>query len=189
MICAFFSLHIACAISRPDEDISSLPWRSSANGGINSLYCYLRANKVSCRYADLLREQAMEVRTGPATAATLVRVAMNHGFPLQPVLLTMDELRSCAMPVVVHIDGESPEAGKFLLVLGEAQNRIAYVNGPTASIQMMDRADFRRVWSGIALLPARNRRQYAVLGTVGFSVGLILSLVLRSIQFRKLIKT
>jgi ABC-type bacteriocin/lantibiotic exporter with double-glycine peptidase domain len=153
------------------------PWRCSTNGGINALYCYLRINQVRCEYSDLLREQPGDGSVH--SVATLAQLASAHGLPLQPVSLTWNELSHCSMPVVVHMDGESPEAGAFLLLLGATDNSIDYVNGPTATIHKMSRADFCRVWSGIALLPLTPVERPVLLYAIGCGIGLAGSALFR----------
>jgi ABC-type bacteriocin/lantibiotic exporter with double-glycine peptidase domain len=154
-------------------------WRCASNGGINALYCYLSVNGVSCKYADLLREQKKEVKNRQHTALTLVHLAAKYGLPLQTVSITENELSLCTFPVIVHMDGESPEAGAFLLILTMSDKAVDYVNGPSATIHEMTRENFRRVWSGIALLPVTRRWEYLIFCLIGFVVGLVLSLVVR----------
>jgi ABC-type bacteriocin/lantibiotic exporter with double-glycine peptidase domain len=171
-------LGVASTIAARGDDALSHPWRSAANGGVNVLFCYLRAHGVACEYPELLREQAEE--EGPThTAATLSRLAAKSGLPLQPALLTMDELSSCPLPVIVHMDGESPEAGAFLLILAMTTKSIDYMNGPTATVHSMECNDFRRIWSGIALLPLTSRRRDVALCAAGFCAGVILTLAFR----------
>ena len=48
------------------------------------------------------------------------------------------------------------------------------MNGPTATVTEMSVEDFRRVWSGIALLPVAHGPRRAVLCLVLFAAGLAL---------------
>jgi len=170
---------ISATSARAELEQPFHPWRCPANGGINALYCYLRINGVSCPYSELLREQEEQKGTRVHTAATLVQIAARKGLPLQSVSLTMDELLSCSLPVIIHMDGESPEAGAFMLVFAASDYAVDYVNGPSTEIHEMDREDFRRVWSGIALVPKTDPRHYAVCGVIGISIGLSLPMAFR----------
>ncbi|MEK7677236.1 MAG: cysteine peptidase family C39 domain-containing protein [Verrucomicrobiota bacterium] len=134
---------------------------------------------MTCEYSDLVRKQSDEAASGPCSAATLAHLAATSGLPLQPVSLTMAELRACAKPAIVHMDGETPEAGAFLLMLSISDKQIYFVDGPSASMNSMASEDFRRVWSGIVLLPATNRKKDVVFCAIGFSAGLILPLVIQ----------
>lgn len=176
----FASLFLCVAFTITTRAVDPLfrPWRSPANGGVNVLYCYLLAHGVPCDYSNLLKEQAEEVGTGQHTVATLAHLAAKNGLPLQPISLTMNELLSCAQPVIVHMDGESPEAGAFLLILSITDKSMHYLNGPSVSIHRIGLDDFRRVWSGVALLPKTSRRQDVVFAMIGFSIGIILTLAL-----------
>ena len=158
------------------------PWRCSANGGINALYCYLRVHQVNCDYASLVKEQSIEVGAAPCSALTLVHLAAKNGLSLQAVSLTMDELYSCAKPVIVHMDGETPEIGAFLMILSNNDTTIYFVNGPSATIQALTKEDFRRVWSGIALLPKADRKKDTIFGIIGFSAGLFCPLIIQRVR-------
>jgi ABC-type bacteriocin/lantibiotic exporter with double-glycine peptidase domain len=167
------------------QDLSS--WRSPEGGGINALYCYLRVNGVKCDYTDLLRELKSDSTT-TYSAITLAHLAAKHGFPLRAVSLTVDELRSCPRPVIVHIDGESPEAGAFLLVFAMPRGSVDYMNGPSATIQKMSNEDFRRVWSGVVLLPEVDKKWNLVFYGGGFCLALFSVILLRSLC-RKILPT
>jgi predicted double-glycine peptidase len=171
----FMLFTIQAELFASDDKMSNLPWRSPANGGINVLYCYLTVNGVPCKYTELLKQQ-ISVQAGSQTAGTLARLAAINGLALQPDLLTFNQLFKCAMPVIVHIDGKSPESGAFILLIGIDTNLVSFLNGPSATIEQMTREDFRRVWSGIALLPESNRRQNVILFVIGIVVGFALPL-------------
>lgn len=172
---AFLILTSASTASIDGREISFKPWRSPANGGINVLYCYLRVNGISCEYSDLIKEQSSESEAKRHTVSTLAKIASSKGLPLRPFSLTMDELNSCAKPVIVHMDGETPDAGAFLLLIN-MNDEVYFINGPSATLQSMSRENFRRVWSGIALLPVPNRKRESFWGIAGVCIGVIIFL-------------
>lgn len=163
---------------------SSQVWRCPANGGINVLYCYLRANGIACEYSRLVKDQMGEAKTRQ-TAAVLARVATRNGLPMRPFLLTIDQLWSCPKPVIVHIDGETPEAGAFLLLMSITKQSVFFVNGPSASIQSVSREDFRRIWSGIAVLPVTPRTNNVAFCAAGLIGGLMFAGIIRFIRRRR----
>ena len=158
------------------------PWRCPANGGVNVLYCYLQVNGIECRYSGLVQEQSGSTETH--TVASLAELARKSGIPLRPVSLTMDELTKCARPVIVHMDGTSPEQGAFLLILSMTDDSIHYINGPSATMHHMARDSFRRIWSGAALLPKTNRWKDVGWGSLGFGVGFVALLLCRLRSWR-----
>jgi hypothetical protein len=164
--------------AKPEPLISpSLGWRNAANGGINVLYCYLGVNKVRLDYKQLREQRFREFGTNTDTALTLARLATEQGLPLRPFSLTMQELRSCAKPVIVHMDGETPEAGAFLLVFDVVKDKVYYVNGPSVSVHVISVEDFRRAWSGVALLPSTSGKKQAVFSLAGLALGFIFVLL------------
>jgi ABC-type bacteriocin/lantibiotic exporter with double-glycine peptidase domain len=150
-------------------------WRCPANGGVNIIYCYLRINRIPCDYSNLLRNQKEILGNGEFTALTMEQLAAKNGLPLKTVALTLKDLKTCSLPVIVHIDGESPQAGAFLLLFGISDHDVAFMYGPSASIRSMDLESFKRVWSGTALLPSKDHyKQNITLLIFGFGIGLVL---------------
>ena len=86
----------------------------------------------------------------------------------------MDELRSCPKPVIVHMDGTSPDEGAFLLIIRLTDHHVLYMNGPSGTLDMMSAKDFRRVWSGAALLPKPEAANGVMISIVAFLAGLAL---------------
>lgn len=127
-------------------------WRCAANGGINVLYCYLLSADVRCSYAELLEDQAAASGSGVYSVSTLSHLADTHGVRLRAVWLNMDELRSCPKPLIVHMDGETPQMGAFLLLIKLTSHNVLYMNGPSATVHEMPLETFCRAWSGAALV-------------------------------------
>lgn len=166
---------VFCDMVHAEPEVPSDYWRNQRNGAINVLYCYLRVNSSACTYSSLLQDQA----TLPTrqTATSLAQLASMQGFALSPYSLSMKQLELCAFPVIVHVDGDGPEVGAFFLLLSVTDKAVIYINGPSASVQSMSREDFRRVWSGIALLQSTNRQKAVIFSGLGFGFGLTLPLL------------
>jgi ABC-type bacteriocin/lantibiotic exporter with double-glycine peptidase domain len=150
-------------------------WRCPTNGGINVLYCYLRINGIPCSYSNLLRSQEEILDNREFTALTMEQLAAKNSRPLEAVSLNMGDLKSCSLPVIVHMDGESPQAGAFLLLFGISDREVDFMYGPSASIRNMDPESFMRVWSGTALLPAKEHHLQEIIPFIfGLGIGLVL---------------
>jgi hypothetical protein len=150
-------------------------WRDQRSGGINALYCYLRLHGAKVEFKEFHQKHLSALGTNEENVLTLCRLAEEYGVALKPYTLTVDELRRSSMPLVVHMDGETPDTGAFLLLFQIDGNRMYFMNGPSASIHSMMLEDFRRVWSGIALLPLSGRRSEMLLGGLGLVAGLFTS--------------
>ena len=145
------------------------------------MFCYLREHGVLCDYNQLLTG-SRDSKGAPNTASKLIQIAREHDIDLCPVRLTMRELYSCQLPIIVHIDGDTPESGAFLLVHSISDKSIAYMNGPTASLHAIDIESFRRIWSGIGLVPISHasNKWHAFAG--GACIGLVLFWVARVLR-------
>jgi len=174
---AFRELQIPVAFG---ETPQGTYWRCAANGGINALYCYLRVNDGNCDYSDLVKEQAQIVGSGMHTAATLVQLAAKHGAPLRPVSLTMSELSSCHFPIIVYLDSVNPGDGAFMLLFAMSSDAVDLINGPTCTVAEMTREEFRRVWSGFALIAPKREWGRLLLSISGFAIGCVVVIGFRT---------
>lgn len=165
--------------STPGEQDPVLFWRTPANGGVNVLFYFLSVHRIRCNYDDLVQDQAELGASKRHTPLTLISIADEYGVRLQPVLLSMDQLGSAPLPVIVRLDGNTPETGAFQLVIAVSKNTVVYINGPTATINELERAAFRRVWSGIALIPVATRGAEIRFGLCGLPLGIALVVAYR----------
>ncbi len=158
---------------------SPAPWRCVQNGGINVLYCYLGVIGKSCSYEQLVAEQNQITRTHSHDAKMLCLMAAKHGVQLRTVRLSIKDLDSVSMPVIVHVDGDTPDAGAFLLLLSVNNGLVYFMNGPSATFQSIDLEDFRRIWDGYALSPTFWSANSVTLAAVIIAVCILTGLLVR----------
>lgn|GEM_PF-3557524 len=162
----------ATAAPVDDLNIPRQVWRCPANGGINVLYCYLRINGFPCEYSDLIGARDREVGKGPYSAKTLVNIAAAQHLPLRAASLSMMEMDACPKPVIAYMTSETPDDGEFVLILSVTKMGVYYVSGPSAGIEMLSLENFRRGWSGIALLPTATHKRDMLGFAFGFGISL-----------------
>jgi hypothetical protein len=160
------------------EGSSEVKWRNPENGGINVLYCYSKIMGCDPSYASLRTERLKDSK--PFTSVTdLLSIADKTGMRLRAVNLNLDELSKVEMPIIVHMDGDTLDTVFFILILSVEDGKVYYMNGPSATITMMTRDDFRRVWSGIGLVPAEKMSRKFLGYLLGAAVGIICALLTR----------
>lgn len=138
------------------------PWRNPRFGGANALFIYMRVYGKHIDYDALRKESKQLLDTNKEESMFVLKeLAARHGFHLEAKKLTVDQLKASAKPILVHMDGETPEEGAFLLVLEMNANTVFLVNGTTATINSVSLEDFRRVWTGVALTRIRDSRKIA----------------------------
>jgi hypothetical protein len=98
---------------------------------------------------------------------------------LRVASLTMKELDSCQKPVIAYMTSDTPDDGGFILVVNTTDRVVFYIHGASVTMQSISREDFRRTWSGIALLPASGRMQNRTSFGLALSAGVILPLLIR----------
>jgi hypothetical protein len=126
-------------------------WRDARHGGLNALYVLIRLYGYQGRYEHLL---AMAPGSEPPnTLADLLSTAVKSGYALTARRLAPDDLGHVPLPAIVHVDGDDPAAGTFLLLLIVRDKELICFNGASATIVSISRERFLRSWSGICLYP------------------------------------
>jgi ABC-type bacteriocin/lantibiotic exporter with double-glycine peptidase domain len=126
-------------------------WRDAEHGGLNALYVLLRLRGFREPY-----ERCLVVAPNnkpPNSLSDLIATAKRLGYRLQSRRLSPDELEAVSLPVIVHLDGDDPSTGGFLLLLAVHKRDCLYMDGPSATINTMEREGFFRRWSGIVVYP------------------------------------
>jgi hypothetical protein len=152
--------------------------RAPANDGVNCLYAQLRL--LGYRDAYPVYRQRLPLAEGPVTIDALAAAARSLGYDMVPLQLTVDELARLSAPVIVHFEENSLERGRFHLFLGLAEDRAYLVDGTRVTVSSMPRDNFRRNWTGFALVnrPARAaapriRRAIAVTSFLLLGAGIV----------------
>jgi ABC-type bacteriocin/lantibiotic exporter with double-glycine peptidase domain len=91
------------------------------------------------------------------SAASLVSLAARCGVSLSVRKMTPTEVLRIGEPTIVHMDGPSPTEGYFILLVNITASHVYYVNGPTAAILTMSPEQFKRSWSGYAIVRGEAR--------------------------------
>jgi len=149
-------------------------WRRAENGGINVLYCFLQLNGRPVDYSVLEAEQKLLTGGGNHSARTLCELSALHGIALSTRAVTIADLKSIDRPAIVHVDGETLEAGTFLLLLRITGNKVYYIEGSTGSLTSRSREDFQRLWSGVVLVPTPPKSRQITCAILGAVVGVCL---------------
>jgi hypothetical protein len=165
-----FTVFVTLAFSNQDCRAADV-WRTLSNGGINVLYCYMRISGAAVTY-EALKQHVDKLGSQPESVSTLIAVAEKHGVHLRPMEMRLTDLARADLPVIVHVDGETPETGAFLLVLDITPLKLDFINGPSATIGSISRDEFQRVWSGVALVPKRSQIGNLAVCIVGVIIGL-----------------
>ena len=146
----------------------STSWRTAQRQGVNALFCYLRARDVECDYNDLVIKQTKLLENGAFSAKTLIQLAGHYGVTINAVSLTMNELNNIERPLIAFMTTDSIDNASFVLLLDAADDDIYYMDGKTGIIHSFTIEEFRRLWSGIALVStARQKRNWTIF-LVGF---------------------
>lgn len=135
--------------NKADEPDGQLVWRDADHGGLNVLYLFLRVHGWTGSYLDLMAKSP--TRDLPATLSDLKATARNCGWSVRGRRLSPADLYSLDLPAIIHVDGDSPGTGAFLLFLGINKTQVLYCDGPSATVQQLDRESFLRRWSGVVL--------------------------------------
>lgn len=140
------------AASEPSPGARDGPgeWRTMANDAVNCLYLQLAILGHRVDYARV--REAVFAKGGAVSIAALREAAGRCGLPVKIVRCSPDELRRMPKPVIVYMHG-TRTGGGFALLCGLDDERCDLISGATACIQEAEIDQFRRDWSGFALVP------------------------------------
>lgn len=179
LLFAFLPLNVVVSLIGSESEKSWKPWRTAANSGANVLFCFLRVHDVTCEYDELVRKLGGRDGDRAYSATDLVRLAGEKGVELEVVSLTMDELEASQKPVITYMYSEIPDDGGFVLVYNVTASEVLYIDGASATMQAISREDFRRIWSGIALIEPATRGSSWITFSSGLSVAVLGTLLVR----------
>jgi hypothetical protein len=133
-------------------------WRRSGYDGINSLYLQLKALGVPVRFETL--ENKLRKGSDPINLLDLKRAAQDCRARMAIRSCSLKVLATLPMPVIVLMEGMRGER-EFAILYQVDDRGCGIIDGSTACITEMGIDDFRRGWSGLALVPDLTRRLWA----------------------------
>ncbi len=137
-------------------------WRAPAADAINALDLYCKVIKhAACR--ETIAQSLPH--TQRVTIAQLAEAARARGVSLQAVRPPIASLETAAFPVIVHLLDDKEQNGGFYLLLSYNANQVEVVNAALATIEIIGADEFRRRWSGYALV--RDETELSSVGTAG----------------------
>jgi len=126
-------------------------YRKPANDGVNCLYLQLRALGYNERY-DAFRARLPDSGVS-LSLSELAQAGKRFGFRLVPLKLSLSELAQNTPAIVYFEEGGVGKGHYYLLVhIDEVNSAVAIVNGAYVTRNWMARDQFRRNWTGYALV-------------------------------------
>lgn len=136
------------------SNLNAMIWRDAQHGGLNCLLLLCNIHEHMIKYEDCLK--SIDKNSLPESAADILQFAKRIGFTLEARSVSPSELNSVRLPVIIHMDGDSPASGYFSVLVGRSPSRVSVFVGPTAVVISMDKELFLRRWSGVIMYPKRN---------------------------------
>ncbi|WP_417393243.1 cysteine peptidase family C39 domain-containing protein [Gimesia sp.] len=136
-----------------DINVNNVVWRSERVCGVNSLYFLLT---LSGHKADYLKLQDNLLKEKLVSLEDIRKSAESHGMPVCVTVLTPEELRSLATPVIVHLDNvdiSGSTQGHYVVIFETDVEGVHYLDGTTAESFHISWREFERAWSGYAVYP------------------------------------
>lgn len=171
------------------EDANRHPqivWRDSLHAGVNALFLYLRSLDRSVSYFELIEPH----RALPVSVADIVNLSQLTAFRCKARRISPVDLKEMSLPLIVHVDGDNPDLGSFLLVT-HIGDRVRYFECASMLLSDLNYESFLRQWSGVVIVEDRdnkiNARIYwlAFLGFgLAFSIRQIPIMCLRAISYK-----
>ncbi len=147
-------------------------WRTGAsdalNDAVNCLYLQLAIDGHPIDYGRV--REAVFAKGSAVSMVALREAAGRCGLPMKIVRCGPDELKRMPKPMIIYLYGRRT-GGRFALLYNLNDERCGLVTGSTVCIQQLEVDDFRRDWSGFALV--RDPRDGGWLSAIAGSLVLI----------------
>lgn len=156
-------------------------WRNEAHAGVNSLFLYLRTLDRPVCYSALNDQQGKL----PTSVAEILALSRRIGFPCVARRITPDDLKSMQLPVIVHVDGDDPSKGDFLVVT-HIEDRVQFFECSSLMLAELSRESFLRQWNGVVIFADDTRHRLMRFYCTAL-VGLGLGFSIRCFFFRYLV--
>jgi len=127
-------------------------WRVANRCGLNAVYLYLSLTGRPVGYGEL--EADIPITDKGSSLAELGRVAEKHGARSVIVKATPETLPTL-LPAIVHTEEQS-HGGHFVVVVKIENDQITLIDGTSGIVSTYSLAEFNKMWTGYALVPARD---------------------------------
>jgi hypothetical protein len=126
--------------------------RAAEYDAANCLYLQLRLLGFQDNY-DAFRAQ-LPADPASLTLKEMAAIARRLGFRHEPVKMTVSELVRAQSPVILHFESHGVNSGEFMLFLWmyNDETKVALIDGAHVTFKEMARDEFRRSWTGYALI-------------------------------------
>ena len=163
-----------CRANGADDELQVV-WRDEKHAGVNALFVYLRSLDRPISYSDLMEPHQQL----PRSVAEIIDHSKNIGYPCIARQITPHELIEMSLPVIVHVDGDEPTKGDFL-VLTHIGDSVKFFESASMLLSELSNESFLRQWNGIVIVEdedVRTRSRFCWLASLGFSLGFCLQVL------------
>jgi predicted double-glycine peptidase len=138
-------------------------WRVESHDGANCLALFLNICGKPVDYEEL--RKALVGPKAQNSLSGLCATARRHGLAARVLTTNPAKLRTMEMPAIVHMD--SNPGGTFCLIYEVGDQELRGFAGGTMRLITIPMEDFRRSWSGYALVPRAERGSWLWSTTLG----------------------
>ena len=146
-------------------------WRTPQRSAANVLYCYLSILQKPHDYNTLLRMQESICKEEHPSALDLAALLEKCGRPVQVSKLNVEDLSNARLPLITHLDGETPDLGNFVIILGISASSVDVFDGGNAIVQRIRLEDFKRSWSQFGLISKTPWHKRTLRSMFAFTIG------------------
>jgi hypothetical protein len=169
LLCPGGARSVQPSLSGSQSDSFTEYWRTHENDGLTCLYVLLSLEGDTVNYADLRKEIMERGSDHDRTGMVALRQAgQHHGLNLDIRKCSIKEMTADHLPVIALTE-EAQETGAFVVVLWLAGDRCGILDG-YGRYNQVSVDDFRRRFTGYALVLQPPSRLWMVFAGIGWSV-------------------
>lgn len=147
-------------------------WRMSTSDSINCIDLYAKSTSHFMERHRIKSE--LGEKSEKSSLLDLKRASRALGLTLRIIKPTPSDLAATPLPAIVHMVDEGGEHGGYFLLINPKKSKFETINCTSLTIESMSAEEFRRRWSGYALVAEDKQVSWlrgALLGLGTFGVG------------------
>jgi ABC-type bacteriocin/lantibiotic exporter with double-glycine peptidase domain len=159
-------------------------WRTANSCSPNSAYLLLRLHGIDVQHSALANQFPQRPQGNSLTE--LRDVITESGLPTKVVKLTPAHLRMAPLPLIAHFEEELGVTGHYVVVTAATDQVVEFIDGTTAMVTQQQTSEFRKNWTGYALIVDQRRYPATIYVFVALAAAMLALFSLLWLQKRTL---
>lgn len=148
-------LGLFCAFDATTCLSAEQSWRRSEQDGVNCAVVFLKSHGAEVSYAEL--DRRLQLANGHASLLDVKNAIEMQGMAVEIIRCAPDEQLFRRCPAIVALKDDRSDETDFVILIEQSETFVTLLFGGVAMIKRKPWDEFRRCWTGIAIVKAETR--------------------------------